>query len=304
MIFIVYFIYLILSGILLFILTKGHLMDWLFKFVVIAFLPIIGWLLPSIWPKKWLKQDAQFFEDYMNSQSEDLSVRFLERQEKVQKNEELNIISIEEALLISDFSTRRRVLIDILKQDAMQYIDVLKTAVTNEDTETSHYAVTAVVEVKRELTILLQKLAVEFAQNPEDSQVALTYAEVIKEYIRSGFLDARSIRQYQIKYIELLEHLIRANEATENTYIEKIKMELTVQDLASAEATVQQFKTDYPLCEDAYLQAMSIYFVARAFDKLQDELALLKAAPITLSNRALKIVRYWNGVSDNHEITT
>lgn len=304
MILIFYLIYLIVSGIVLFMFAKGHVLDWLFRFIVVAFLPVIGWLIPSVWPKKWLKHDEQFFESYMNSQSEDLSVRFLARQEKIQRDDELDIVSIEEALLVSDYSTRRRVLIDILKQDAMQFIDVLKTAVTNEDTETSHYAVTAVVEVKRKLTLLLQKLAVEFEQNPQDSQVTLTYAEVIKEYIRSGFLDAQSMRQYQLQYVALLEHLIQANEATEDIFIEKINMELTVHDLASAESTAHRFKERYPLCEEAYLQAMSVYFVARAFDKLQQELAALKAAPITLSHRALTIVRYWNGVNEQHEATT
>lgn len=301
MITLLFIIYIIGSGLLLFFLTKGRWTEWLLKWVIVVFLPIIGWLLASIWPKKWLKRDESFFESYMNSQSEDISIRLLTSKETVKKNEELNIVAIEEALLVSDFSTRRRVLIDILKQDAMQYIDVLKIAVINEDTETSHYAVTAVVEVKRKLTILLQKLAVEYSRNPEDSQVAYTYAEVIKEYLRSGFIDAQSMKQYQITYIQLLDHLIQADQASEKIFIEKIEMELTVQDLAKAEQTAHHFKARYPLCEDAYLQSMSIYFKARAFEKLQDELALLKKAPITLSNRALTIVRYWNGVNNKNE---
>lgn len=296
MIAVLFLIYVIISAIILAFLSKGSFENWLFKFVIVTFLPIIGWFMPSVWPKRFLKHDPLFFENYMQQQSNDISAHFSAVQTKVQRTKELDVVSIEEALLVSDFSTRRQVMIDVLKQDAMQYIDVLKTAVTNDDTETSHYAVTAVIEVKRDLTNLLQKLAVEFANSPHDMKIVTSYATVVKEYIRSGFLDAKSLRQYQAKYVELLDHMIEANCATEQTYIDKIQMELTLQNLADAEATAKQFKAQFPLSEESYLQTMSIYFIARAYDKFEQELAALMASPITLSHRALTTVRYWNGV--------
>ena len=60
-------------------------------------------------------------------------------------------------------------MIDVLKEDTMQYMEVIKTAVLNEDTETSHYAVSAVMEIKRKLSISLQQLSVKFDQNKRDT---------------------------------------------------------------------------------------------------------------------------------------
>ena len=196
-------------------------------------------------------------------------------------------------------------MIDVLKQDALQYLDVLKTAVTNEDTETSHYAVTAVIEVKRELTILLQKLSVEFSQTPNDKQLALTYASVIKEYLRSGFLDEQSIKQYRITYTQILQQLIDSNQADEDVFVEKVEMELKLGDIYSAEQTALLFKERYPMCEKAYLSLMAIYYEMRAFEKLEKELRSLMATPISLSNQALTTVRYWStGVNTKNEMVS
>lgn len=296
-----FFIYLVVSGVLLLLLTKGNLKEWLFKMTLVTCLPVVGWLIPSVWPAHWLKRDEQFFEEYTKKQTDDIQIELLDGTEKIRKEEELNIISVEEALLISDISTRRKIMIDILKEDALQYLDVLKTAVVNDDTETSHYAVTAVVEVKRELTLLLQKLSVDYAQNREDPAIAFAYAEIIKEYLRSGFLDAQSKRKYELTYIEILQQLIATNHATETVFCNKIEMEITLSELLAAERTALLFKQKFPLHEQAYIMTLAVHFEARAFEKFEQELQALKASPIVLSAYALKIVRYWSEGNKHYE---
>ena len=167
----IYFvIYVIISWIVLYFLSARNISLWLFRATIVTFLPIIGWLLPSIWVTKGLKLDESYFPSYMKAQFQDIKLELKEAKLSVNKAAELNVVPIEEALLINDYSTRRQVLIDVLKMDAFRYIDALKSAVINEDTETSHYAVTAISEEKRKLTILLQKLAVEYEHNRHDSE--------------------------------------------------------------------------------------------------------------------------------------
>lgn len=290
-----YFGYVVISGILLLIFTKGNWSEWCFKMCLVTFIPVIGWLIPSIWPKKWIKKDELFLSTYLSDQSSDIPIELLASQSKVVRDQELNIISIEEALLVNDYATRRKILIDVLKEDNPQFIDVLKIAVINEDSETSHYAVTAVIEVKRKLTNLMQKLSVEYRNNPQNIEAALAYATVIKEYSRSGFLDIQSTKKYQVMYIQILQRIIESKKASEEIYIEKIHMELAINNPIAAENTVLLFKESFPHSEQAYICAMKIYFEAFAVDKLKQELQLLKTAPITLSKEALTYVRYWSG---------
>ena len=63
----IFIVYCLVSAILLAFLTKGHKNEWFFKLIIVLFLPIIGWFLPSIWPKRWIKHDETFFANYMRN---------------------------------------------------------------------------------------------------------------------------------------------------------------------------------------------------------------------------------------------
>lgn len=296
-------IYLLLSIIATGLLSRGNLKAWFLKLTIVLLLPIIGWCLPVVWPKSWFKKDENDFAHYLAQQTEDIEFKKQQALSKIEKQHELNSISIEEALLVNDVSIRRKVLIDVLKEDAMQYIDVLKIAVINDDTETSHYAVTAVVEVKRKLTLLMQKLEVEYHQNQSNSEIVKAYAHIIQEYLQSGFLDTHSKEKYQVQYIVLMAQIIKNGDATAETFIEKFQMELAVQDLLAAEDTMQLFKQRYPKNEHAYISAMKLYYETHAIERLFMELQALKAAPITFSNETMNYVRYWSEVLERYERT-
>ncbi|ATP40265.1 hypothetical protein CSE16_09530 [Solibacillus sp. R5-41] len=297
------FLYIVISAFVLWFFSLGNLQDWVFRCTLVLFLPVIGWFIPSLWPKKLLRNEGEQFEAYMNAQTDDIAIELRSSKLTIEKDRELAVVSIEEALIISDFTTRRRVMLDLLKQDAMKYLDILQTAVTNDDTETSHYAVTAVIEVKRELSLLLQKLSVEFSQNPQDQHVALTYVQVIREYLQSGFLDKQSTKNYRMTYIQVIQSIIENNKATEALFNEKIDMELTLGELQAAEQTALLFKEHYPLSEKPYLQLLAIYCELKSASKFRSVLNNLKNAPITLTNEALVTVRYWStGVNITDEM--
>ncbi|MFJ8065531.1 hypothetical protein ACIQYS_12940 [Psychrobacillus sp. NPDC096426] len=291
----VFMLYIILSAIILLFISERNLKEWLFKMTIVSFLPIIGWFLPIVWLKKFIKNRGELFGAYINKQDEDISLELLAIQEKVEKEKELNIVPIEDALVMSDFSTRRKVMIDVLKEDAMQYMEVIKKAVLNEDTETSHYAVTAVMEVKRKLSISLQELSVKFDQNKKDNHLARAYAHVLKEYMRSGFLDDQTLRKYKYIYIQVLHQLIRTDDGDEETFEEKIKTEVEMKEYLHAENTCLEYLQQYPHSENPYIYLMKLYYTTKSTIKLQNILDELKKSTITLSNRALTIVRYWSG---------
>lgn len=299
----IFFLYIVISAIVLWFFSRGQMQDWLFKCTLVVFLPVIGWFIPSVWPKKMLKNEGDHFEAYMNAQTDDIPIELRSSKMVIERERELAVVSIEEALMISDFTTRRRVMLDLLKQDAMKYLDILQTAVMNDDTETSHYAVTAVIEVKRELSLLLQKLSVEFSQNPQDRHVAETYVQVIKEYLRSGFLDKQSTKNYRMTYIQVIQTMIDNEQATEALFNEKINMEITLGELQAAEKTALLFKEHYPQSEKPYLQLLAIYCELKSASKFRIILNNLKNAPITLTNEALVTVRYWStGVKHTDEM--
>ncbi|UQW97906.1 hypothetical protein M2M59_02555 [Rummeliibacillus sp. G93] len=295
-----YLIYVIVSAIIL-ALAKRNVKEWLLGMTLVSFLPLIGWLLPSIWPKKFISNEGKFLEDYMNEQTNDIEIELLTKEESVKREKELNVIPIKEALVINDFATRRKLMLDVLKKDTMQYIDVIKMAVLNEDSETSHFAVAAVMEVKRKLSLSLQRFSVEFEKNQQDTTVARSYAQVVKEYMASGFLDDQTLKKYKYIYIQAVGILIEHGQGEPEIYEEKMRVEMELHEYQEAEKTGLQYLEAYPLQEEPYLFLMEYYYRTKSKMKMQEILDELMNSTIQFSNRALTVVRYWSG-GNKHEL--
>ncbi|WP_054956287.1 hypothetical protein [Paenibacillus dakarensis] len=287
-------VYMMISGALLLLNNRIFSREWLLKWILVSIFPVVGWLFPVFWPKLWLqKKDLETLEKLIEMDDEpDLQTSGLYM--NLERHKELNVVSVEEALIVSDHSDRRAVMIDVLKQDVMKYMDILQTAVSNEDTETSHYAVSAIMEIKRKLTLSLQQLSVEYEVNKEDANIVSDYAEVLKGYMQSGFLDARTLRKYQFTYLLVLEQLILITPNNEAAYTEKINTELDLGDFQTAENTALTNLKEHPDSEEAYLSLLKVYFYMKSYLKIQETVDSIKRSPLRLSNRALTLVRFWS----------
>ncbi|KRE93096.1 hypothetical protein ASG89_06200 [Paenibacillus sp. Soil766] len=267
------------------------------RIVLVVGFPIVGFMLPAFRTERWHQRSDSRHERARSELFEDILVEkatLTNIVSKLETEKEMNIVPLEEALLVNDLSTRRRVMIDLLKQDSLDYLEVLQMAVSNEDTETSHYAVSAIMEVKRKIVINLQELAVKFEENKRDAHVLLAYSELLKSYMRSGFLDERTRIKYSYTYSNVLKLLIEVAPESAEAYADKIKTDLDLEEFAEAEETAQMYLKQFPLYEDAYLSLINVYYTMRAIDKLKLTLMQLRQSPIRLSNQALTVVRFWS----------
>jgi len=289
-----YGVYMLVSLALITLLYRKSWQEWLIRAIVVAALPVAGWLLPLFWSKWFAGNNKEAFEDYVERQQEEYKVRRIGLYRQMERQQELDVIPIEEALLVSEHQTRRKVMIDILKQDSLNYLEILQRAVSNEDTETSHYAVSAIMETKRKLLLALQDLSVKFEASPADLQIVTAYAEVLQAYMRSGFLDERTLLKNRYTYIAVLNQYIELSENSEWAYQEKIELEIELRAYRDAERSAQMYMEQYPGSEDAYLSMIKVYYVMQSYQKLQGTLDRLKKAPLKLSNHALTMVRFWS----------
>lgn len=294
MIWFIYGIYVILSFLLVYVLYRKSWQDCLMKGIVVAFLPGVGWLLPIFWPK-WLVGDGkEDFEDFITRQAEEHKVKRMGIYQQIERQQELDVIPIEDALLVSENKMRRRVLIDVLKQDAVKYLEILQRAVSNEDKETSYYAVSAIMEAKRKLQLALQDLSVKFEADPTDLLIIKTYADVLHAYMRSGFIDERTLLKYRYTYRDVLQKWIELDALSEWPYQESVDLELLLGSYAEAERMAGMYVDAFPDSEGAYLSKMKVYYEIRSIQRLQEALDSLKNSPIKLSNQALTMVRFWS----------
>jgi len=67
----------------------------------------------------------------------------VEQLEKSNADEESNFVSIREAVAVSDYRNQRQLMMNILKRDTKKTLGSLSYALNSEDSETSHYAASA-----------------------------------------------------------------------------------------------------------------------------------------------------------------
>lgn len=287
-------IYVLVSALLLAIRHRRSWSEWWLRVIIVTVFPVLGWLFPLFWPKRLYSPVEEEFHEYISNQQDEHKLRHVGIYSVMEAEKELNVIPIEDALLISEHHDRRKVMIDVLKHDSIHYLEILQTAVSNEDTETSHYAVSAIMEAKRKLQLAIQELSVQYENQKHDEFTVQTYAEVLKGFLRSGFLDERTFTRYQYTYLDVLESLTRLSDQAEWAYRDKVETELELGLYAVAETTSLRYLDSYPASEEAYLCLMKVYFATRSSTKLHQTLSQLKQSPIRLSNHALTLVRFWS----------
>lgn len=204
-----------------------------------------------------------------------------------------NIVPIEEALILNDNKTKREILLSALKHDSFAYVDQLKIALKDKDTETSHYAAAALMEIKRKLTLNIQQFSYNYENNKDDISLAIAYSDVLKKYLESGMLDERNQRKYMYTYVHVLADINKLAPQKLHYFKERINILISLKEYEMADLACEQFLMEHPSEEEPYLRYLKLYYVMRDCDKFEKMLNKIKTSNIALSHNGLNKVRFW-----------
>ncbi|MFB9325904.1 hypothetical protein ACFFSY_08180 [Paenibacillus aurantiacus] len=285
--------YYLLALIYLLLSAKRGLRDFRYTVLLVAGLPVFGLPLAIIQDfaaRGEAASDEERFRELMNARA--ASDRIFQR---VNVGREVNLLPLEEALIVNETGTRRRLLLDVLKEDMDEkMIPLLEQAMSNEDTETSHYAVTAVMEIKRKLLLDIQKYSVRYEADKTHLPTQLAYAEAIQRYLNSGFMDKRTQTGYRMTYVRLLKELLRTEAASEALYADVVRAQMALGHYDEALRYAKRFLEQYETSEDAYLVLLDVYYTLQLKEPFEETLEALKASKISVSNKGLNVIRYWS----------
>ncbi|MNI12413.1 hypothetical protein D3C73_655930 [compost metagenome] len=211
----------------------------------------------------------------------------------VNVNKESNVIPLEDALTVNDHRTRRRAVLDVLKEESVDMIPLLTKAVQNEDTETSHYAVAAIMELKRVMMSELQKQSVLYELHPHDPDQLSAISAVLKYYLGAGLMDQRLERRYRNLHGEVLDSLVSIETCEEVHYVDKVECEMMLGRYDKAREASERFLEKYPSSESAYYVQLKLWYRIRSGLRFNQTMELLKQSPIKISQRTLELIRYW-----------
>lgn len=267
--------------------TKGLLL-----FLIILLCPIIGAAFFFI---SWLLQKMVFKKTIDASE---LSFRKdrIETMTGPDYEKEMNVISVEESLLVSDVDNRRRVILDVLKEDYEKSLTVITEALESDDPETSHYVASIITDVKSNFKITVQKMKENMEKYPEDSEFICLLIDYIHNFLEKRVLSEIEEITYIEMYIQLMDRLYTKHKdnISSKMYGNMIKHMLKIKKSQDAIIWADRVLEEYPLELEAYKSNLKLYFEIGEKAKFFDLLAQLKNSEVNFDNECLEWVRFYH----------
>jgi hypothetical protein len=269
----VYFIYLIKS--------KKEINSIILQMVVVICMPILGFVLLIIMDyfMKEMYANETDYSYYIGEQKyEDL--HYLK---PMNKQNEINKVSMEEALNLNSNAYKRQMVMDTLSSDnVLDYIDVLKKALKNKDSETVHYATAVIMEIQRKLVDSLLKLRKIYLDDMNNHQAIINYEEALSNTIFSDIFDKNYLVKYFEWYIQLSDRLLEEGWALEKFYDNRIKLDFILEDYKHAKETCERLKNQNPYSElmvNRYIEYCVKTYNKELLNQFKEELKNLSVKP-------------------------
>jgi hypothetical protein len=270
---------------------KG-LQDSFYKLFIIFFLPAAGLLffIVSAILNKIPNRSDSIVDSYIKYISEKKHIYY---EEVIDFEKEINTVPMEDSLNFSDNKSKRAYLIYILKKDFTSHIKGLQKAIKSRDTETSHYAASALVEIKKQFEILLTNSYENYKNNKDDISVIQEYADTLKKYLKSSLTDKIDYYNYMEKYSSILAELLSRHITNETYFMDKINCDLELRDYKSAEDYSKKFFEYFPNSEKPYLSLLKFYYLTHDIKSFASVTKILRHRKIGLTEYGESIIKFW-----------
>lgn len=262
-----------------------------FRLILAAFFPGFGYLLLFLlWISgKYIKSGSEYSsterDQYLKPESA--------LKAHVMSGKELNLIPMEEALILNNNNIKRRMLLDILKEDMCQYPKLLSMALDNEDSETSHYAVTALVELRDRISLSIQEMASQYESGKRNTDFLLLYANTLRECLNDGLTDKDNTKKLKSIYREVLMEILEVHTLNEIYFIDRINLDLEVKDYDSAGFYCDTFMKIHCQSEQPYIMFLKLYYSLRDQVKFNEFLIRIQKSPGGFSGKTWDIINFW-----------
>lgn len=207
------------------------------------------------------------------------------------KNDD-SLVAIEEALIINSPKERREIIMDVLNDNPEEYVEFLQKAGDNEDPEVVHYAVTAMVEISKENDARLQKLASEYAKNPDDADVLSCYCDFLWNVLEQKLLSGQVEIMNRNLYSELVSKKLREEESLED-YIRYFENEFALGNYNKAGEILEKADVSYGDFEELILIKLKYYTELKKGDEIKKLIRDIQSKKMFVSRKVKEAIAFW-----------
>ncbi|MDO5517227.1 MAG: hypothetical protein Q4F66_06695 [Clostridium sp.] len=267
----------------------------LVRFIFVLFMPIAGFICFFVMDNHNQTNKNEFINDiYMKNKGRIENMSYLHH---FQKEHELNKIPMQEALNMNEFKLRRKVIMDTLQdENIFGYLDVLKEAINNKDTETSHYAASVILEMQKKINNRLQALENQYKAHPDKKAILEKLEENYEKIIFGNLYDEMNLSIYRERYKEISDEILKNDSAEEKYYLNRIEFDFKMCDFTHAKILCDKYKKSYPKSEDMVLCNIKYCVLSHNKEQLDEFFEELPNLPVHLTMKSLEYVRFFNAV--------
>lgn len=220
---------------------------------------------------------------------EDLRLQQLEGETASQ-----SVIPLEEAMSINDAETRRKLMLEILRQNPDEYIGLLQEARLDDDIEVTHYASTAIMEMQREYELSLQKAEKEYDEDPDSPERLERYRKSLQRYIDSGLIDENVLFVYRKRYADLLELWMRMEPEEMEPLLLAADNHLAIGNYTEARYLTDMLIERFPNDERAWFAQLRLCQTMNDGDGIRRIVGEIKTRHIYLTPSGRNTLAFWD----------
>lgn len=268
------------------------------NFLLIIAIPFLGiiYILFIYLFKVFIKsENGKYLIDKENEYDRNISLLIREAELKNKKD----LIPIEDALNLNDHTIKRNLVIEMLKEDSYKYLEFLLKALRDEDSETSHYAATAITQLKSKLTVAIQDMEVNYYKNSKNKEISKEYIKALKECIESNLIDEKERKRLIYNYKLALENYLRDIEEDEIYLNELIKIYIDIKNYDKAIVYSYNYMKKFVRSYKPYMFLLEVYYTLNDKKNFEKVIKSLRESDIKLDKEGLDILRFWIEGDDN-----
>ena len=281
-------------------MASGLLKTRLSCLPIMAFVPVFG-AVALLFHERALRSDARPCDDF---ELEELRVNdavytSIVAEPAAQASE---AVPLREALLVNDPATRRRLIMDVLYDDASAQPHALRAARSNDDAEVVHYATTALVELQKTYDDRMQRARAACQADPHDVEAARNLASVLGAYIESGLLEGMMLTSTRAEYARVLDALLalvsRDGEEALGVCWQAFLNAQARGEVGDMERMAERAVAVWPQREDGYLMRLHTAVAQEDRAGIDRALETLQCGDVRVTARGRRDISYWR--RDDH----
>lgn len=218
----------------------------------------------------------------------------VEQLQHADEERERNLVSIEEAIEVTDRENLRTLMLNVIRGDIHQSLSTIAMALDSEDSETAHYAASILQDALNQFRIHVQKNYQYMQQNEEERP---EYAHMLIEYMDRVLKQRVFTDTEQINHVNILDDICemlyeKEPEGMRSSEYESVCLRLLeISDYARCKKWCDRAVIHYPNTLSTYTCQLKLYFSMEEKETFFRILGDLRQSGITIDRETLELIR-------------